>query len=180
MYEIINDMISYAHSAGQVDTSRNLLSWATAGPGGPNFPNVWARFPRTILARIGTGYARRGKLIVAGRTQPYVARWRKAYCARRARGLSGDSGYRPMIFRDASFINKNADGCDTWAPSGDADGDVVEDHNAGGTVERWAILRALAGWGDSSRNRGSPITRDYIMVVRGLAISHNEFPHPVV
>ena len=176
MYEVIEDRISYVHSAGKVNTSRNLLRWATEDPGGPNFPHVGARSFRKILARLGFGYTRRRKLIVAARMKPYVARWRKAYCARRAQRLSGDSEYRPRIFLDASFINKDATGGYTWAPSGDSDGNVVEGRNAGGTGKRWTILHAMADWRDGGGNRRTSLIRDSLMIVRGLALSRNEFP----
>ena len=148
-------------------------------PYGPHSPNAGARFVHKILEILGFGYAWRSKLIVAARMKPYVDRRRKAYFARRAQRLSGGSEYRPAIFPDAPLIDKNAAGY-TWAPSGDADVNVLEDHNVGGTGERRAIPHALVDWGDSSGYRRASNIRDSLMIVRGLAISHNEFPHPVV
>ena len=40
LYYIINDRVAIAHSAGHVETSRNILNCGTRWPGGPEFPNA--------------------------------------------------------------------------------------------------------------------------------------------
>ena len=175
LYDIIKDRISHVHSTGHVNTSRNLLKWATEDPDGPQFPNVSARFFRKVLCRLGFAYTRRRKLIVAARRKPYVLRWRKAYCDRRTKRWKGESEYRPRIFLEASFINKNSTGGYTWAPSSEPDGNAVEDKNAGGTGERWTILHALADWRDAEGERRTTLLRDSLFISKGLALSHTEF-----
>ena len=116
-YGVIKDRIAHLRSTGQINKSRYLLKRASEDPGGPKFPNVSARFSREILARLCFAYNRRRELIVATRRNRYVFRRMKAYCEKRAHRWLGRSEYRPRIFLDASFIDKNSTGgntCATW------------------------------------------------------------------
>ena len=84
LYDLIKGRMADVHASGQVNTSRNLLRWATEDADGPMLPRVGERFFREILARLGFDDTKRRKLIVAARRKPYVVRWRKAYCWRRS------------------------------------------------------------------------------------------------
>ena len=65
--------------SGEVNTSRNLLRWATDDEDGPMIPRAGERFPRRILARMAFGYIKKRKLIADARRKPYVSRRRNAY-----------------------------------------------------------------------------------------------------
>ena len=79
----------------------------------------------------------------------------------------GQSEYRPRIYLDASFINKNSAGGYTGAPPGEPDGDVVADKNAGGKRGSRAILRALADSGDWGGHRRKTIPRNALLIANG-------------
>ena len=75
---------------------------------------------------------RHRKLIIAERSKPYVIRWRDAYCIRRAKRIDGELPRRPMIWKAATHINKDAANIATWAAPGVAYVEVIEDVNRGG------------------------------------------------
>ena len=69
----------------------------------------------------------------------------------------GQSEYRPLIFPDASFINKNATGGSTWAPSCEPEGNVVEDKNTGGA------------------GRGGPCSTPYRIADMGMLVEERSY-----
>ena len=175
MYELIKRRMEAVRESGRVNTSRNLPRWATEDEDGPRLPRVSDRFFRKVLSRLGFGYTKRRKLVVAARAKPYVVRRRKAYCLRRTQRVRGEKEFRPRVFLDASFINKNAMGQYTWSPIADAGGNVVEDLNGGGAGERWTILHAMTDWRDEGGGQKTELMPGTLLLARGLSLSHEEF-----
>ena len=147
LYDVIKGGTGAAHESGKADTSRNLLQWASGGEDGPRLPRAGERFPQKILARLGFEYKNRKHLIVDVRRNPYVARWRKAYCWRRSQRVLGEKEFRPRVFLGANFINENLPG-NIHARPPRTQGDIVEDLNGGGVGEMWDILNAISDWRD--------------------------------
>ena len=83
--------------------------------------------------------------------------------------------FRPRIFADASFVNKNASSGYTWSPIAEQGGDLVDDLNVSGAGERLAVLHVLADWRDADGSQRKQLTPNSILVARGIAISHTDF-----
>ena len=92
IYDLIKGRMAAVRESGKVNTSRNLPRWATEDDDGPMLPRAGERLFGEFLARMGFGFTKRRKLIVAARRKPYVARWRNAYCWRRSQRVLGGKG----------------------------------------------------------------------------------------
>ena len=68
-YDLIIGRMAAVRESGKVNTSTNLLRWATVDEDGPRLPRASERFRREILARMGFAYTKR-QLIVSARGNP--------------------------------------------------------------------------------------------------------------